>query len=80
MSPKRRSFEPAFSDAERDELGHLHYLDARLDELRARGLIAPDAYATVVAETQGRRRGHRALRQLPQRDHAGEEVRQEKSN
>jgi tetratricopeptide (TPR) repeat protein len=55
MSQAKGSFEPAFSDAERDELAHLHYLDARLDELRARELIAPDAYATVIAETQSRR-------------------------
>ena len=55
MSLTKGSFEPAFSDAERDELGHLHYLAARLDELRTRGLITPDAHATVVAETQCRR-------------------------
>ena len=36
-------------------MGHLQYLDARLDELRARGLIAADAYATVVAESRARR-------------------------
>ena len=55
MSLTKGSFEPAFSDAERDEFGHLHYLAARLDELRTRGLITPDAHATVVAETQCRR-------------------------
>ena len=55
MTQVNRSFEPEFTDADREELGHLRYLDARLDELRARGLIAPDACATVVAENQGRR-------------------------
>ena len=51
----KSTFDPAFSDAEREELGHLDYLVARLDELRERGLIAPEACATVVAESQGRR-------------------------
>ncbi len=55
MSTRKSTIDPVFSDAERDELGHLGYLDARLDELRERGLIAPDAYATVAAESQDRR-------------------------
>ena len=55
MSPTNATIEPVFSEAERDELGHLEYLVARLEELRQRGLIASDAHATVVAESQGRR-------------------------
>ena len=57
MSTKKPTFDPAFTDAERDELGHLGYLTERLDELRARGLIAADVYATVAAESQVRRQG-----------------------
>ena len=55
MSTKKLANDPVFSDAEREELGHLGYLTGRLDELRDRGLIAPDAFATVAAESQGRR-------------------------
>ena len=55
MSTKNSTLGPAFSDAEREELGHLGYLTGRLDELRERGLIAPDAHAMVAAESQGRR-------------------------
>ena len=55
MSTKKPTIDPVFSDAEREELGHLGYLTVRLDELRARGLIAPEAYATVAAESAGRR-------------------------
>ncbi len=33
MSSTSESIDPVFSDAEREELGHLDYLVARLDEL-----------------------------------------------
>ena len=78
MSTTKSTFDPAFSDAEREELGHLDYLDARLDELRDRGLIAPEAYATVVAESQGRRQAIELSGTLSQRHHPGEETRQER--
>jgi hypothetical protein len=55
MSTTKATFEPVFSDAEREELGHLGYLTVRLDELRRRGLIAPAAAATIAAESQARR-------------------------
>ncbi|HKI21312.1 MAG TPA: tetratricopeptide repeat protein, partial [Isosphaeraceae bacterium] len=55
MSPNEMTIEPVLSPSERDELGHLDYLLKRLEELRERGLIASDSYATVVAESQARR-------------------------
>jgi len=55
MSLFQEIIEPAYTEAEREELGHLEYLVARLDELRQRGLLAPEAYATVVTESRGRR-------------------------
>jgi tetratricopeptide (TPR) repeat protein len=55
MSESEITIEPMLSPAERDEIGHLDYLLARLGELRNRGLIAPDSYATVLAETESRR-------------------------
>ena len=78
MSTTKSTIDPAFSDAEREELGHLGYLVARLDELRERGLIAPDAYATVVAESQGRRQAIELTRTLSERHRPGEETRQER--
>ena len=47
--------EPAFSNAERDELAHLDYFLERMAELRDRGLIAADDYAIVRDEGQNRR-------------------------
>jgi tetratricopeptide (TPR) repeat protein len=49
------TFDAEYSAVDRDELGHLDYLVGRLDELLARGLIAADVYATVLADGQGRR-------------------------
>ena len=53
--PSTLTIEPLLSAADRDELSHLDYLLARLMELRDRGLIAADSYATVVAESQSKR-------------------------
>ncbi len=55
MSPDSLTIEPLLSAADRDELSHLEYLLARLMELKDRGLIAADSYATVVAESQSKR-------------------------
>jgi len=55
MSPTSDTIEPVFTDAERDELGHLDYLVARLDELCQRGLLTPEARARIVAESRCRR-------------------------
>ena len=55
MSPSTLTIEPLLSAADREELSHLDYLLARLVELRDRGLIAADSYATVVAESQSKR-------------------------
>jgi hypothetical protein len=54
MAPTSNTIEPVFTAAERDELGHLDYLVTRLDELCQRGLLTPEAHATVVAECRGR--------------------------
>jgi hypothetical protein len=54
MSPTSDTIEPVYSEAEREELGHLDYLVARLDELCQRGLLTPEVCATVVAESRGR--------------------------
>ena len=56
MSPSEITIEPALSQTQRDEMGHLDYLLARLAELRDRGFLAPDSYVTVVAETESRRK------------------------
>ncbi|MFI5459899.1 MAG: tetratricopeptide repeat protein [Isosphaerales bacterium] len=55
MSPNEMTIEPVLSPSERDEIGHLDYLLGRLVELRDRGLIPAESYATVVAESQARR-------------------------
>jgi len=55
MYPTEMTIEPIYSPPECDELGRLDYLVERLTELRNRGLITPDAYATVAAESQARR-------------------------
>ena len=55
MSPDSLTIEPLLSAADREELSHLEYLLARLMELKDRGLIAADSYATVVAESQSKR-------------------------
>ena len=55
MSPSTLTIEPLLSAADREELSHLDYLLARMAELRDRGLIVADSYATVVAESQGKR-------------------------
>ncbi len=55
MSPSEITIEPTLSQAQREEMGHLEYLIARLTELRDRGLITPGSCAAVVAETEGRR-------------------------
>jgi tetratricopeptide (TPR) repeat protein len=55
MSPSELTIEPMLSPAERDEMAHLNYLLARLAEFRDRGLIAPEAYAAIVTETESRR-------------------------
>jgi tetratricopeptide (TPR) repeat protein len=63
MPPHDPFIEPLFSSAERDELDHLDYFLERLAALRDRGLIAPDAYGTVLDESQTRRETlHRAGR------------------
>ena len=54
MSPTSDTIEPVYSEAEREELGHLDYLVARLDDLCQRGLLTPEACATAVAESRGR--------------------------
>src|SRR4051794_37694040 len=43
------------STSELEELGHLDYLLRRLEDLLGRGLIPPESYATVAAESRGRR-------------------------
>ena len=55
MSPAGLTIEPLLSAADREELGHLDYLSQRMEELRDRGRLAPDSYATVIAEARGRR-------------------------
>jgi tetratricopeptide (TPR) repeat protein len=55
MSPSTLTIEPLLSAADREELSHLDYLLARMMELRDRGLIVADSYATVVAESRGKR-------------------------
>ena len=50
--------------AQREELGHLDYFLERLAELRNRGLIAPDAYATASSEGQSRRAAINASRRI----------------
>jgi len=55
MYPNEMTIEPIYSPPEHDEMGHLDYLLARLEELRDRGLITPDSYATVANESQARR-------------------------
>jgi tetratricopeptide (TPR) repeat protein len=63
MAPHDSIIEPLFSSAERDELNHLDYFLERLAALRDRSLIAPDAYGTVLDESQTRREAlHRAGR------------------
>ena len=56
MSPRDAIIEPEFSTAERDEIAHLDYFLDRLAELFGRGLIGPEAHASVVDESQTRRR------------------------
>ncbi|HEX3448957.1 MAG TPA: tetratricopeptide repeat protein, partial [Isosphaeraceae bacterium] len=55
MCATSNTIEPVYSDAEREELGHLDYFVARLDDLCQRRLLTPEACATVVAESRGRR-------------------------
>ncbi len=55
MAPNDTKLDPLLSIAERDELGHLDYFLKRLTELRDRGLIGPDAYATAASEGDNRR-------------------------
>ena len=55
MAPNDPKLEPLLSIAERDELGHLDYFLKRLADLRDRGLITPDAYATAASEGDNRR-------------------------
>jgi tetratricopeptide (TPR) repeat protein len=55
MSSAEAAFGPALSPIERDELGHLDYLLARLRELRDRGLIVPESFETIRAESESRR-------------------------
>ena len=78
MSPTKASFEPAFSDAEREELGHLHYLDARLNELRERGLIAPDGFRDCRRRDPRAAAGDRAFGERSQRHQPGQSTRQER--
>jgi hypothetical protein len=56
MSLNETVLDPILSAQDRDELGHLDYLNGRLEALKARGLIAPEVYATVFADSEGRRR------------------------
>jgi tetratricopeptide (TPR) repeat protein len=55
MSASTLTIEPLLSAADREELSNLDYLLARMVELRDRELIVADSYATVVAESQGKR-------------------------
>jgi len=50
------TIEPIHTPAELDEMAGLDYLLVRLEEFRERGLIVPESYQTVVAESQARRR------------------------
>ena len=54
MLPDEVTFEPVLTPAEREELSNLRYLLARLEELRDRGLITPEACATVASESCAR--------------------------
>src|SRR5207302_5588122 len=47
--------EPHLTVAEREELAHLAYFLAQLEALRARDLIAPEAYRAVSTEYAARR-------------------------
>ena len=56
MPETSSTLEPVYSEAEREELGHMAYLIGRLDDLCERQLIAPAARATLAAENEDRRR------------------------
>ena len=49
--------EPHLSVQEREELAHIAYFLEQLEGLRARGLIAPDAYQSIVTDYAARRDG-----------------------
>jgi tetratricopeptide (TPR) repeat protein len=55
MSPVSPTIEPLLSAEEREELGHLDYLQGRMKALLEKGVIAADSCATIVAEGQARR-------------------------
>lgn len=55
MTLAKPTIGPFLSPVERNELGHLDYLVARLAELRDRGLITAESYQTILGESQGRR-------------------------
>jgi tetratricopeptide (TPR) repeat protein len=50
------TIEPVYTPSELDEIGGLNYLLVRLQEYLERGLIAPESFQTVVAESEARRR------------------------
>ena len=55
MATLDTAIEPELSTFESDELSHLEYFRQRLEELRARDLIAAGACETVLAEGRARR-------------------------
>ncbi len=61
MSPSEETLEPAYTDAQREELGHIDYFLERLAGLRDRGLIECAAFDTAAGEVMSRRETiHRA--------------------
>ncbi len=56
MSQTSSTLKPVYSEAEREELGHLDYLARRFDDLCQRELLSPAARAMLAAEDGDRRR------------------------
>ncbi len=55
MATDAALIEPELTPPEREEISHLDYFIARLDEMRGRGLIVDDAFAMVRAESEVKR-------------------------
>jgi tetratricopeptide (TPR) repeat protein len=55
MSTSTPTIEPELKPSEREELAHLNFFEARVQELSERGLISLGSLAQIVAETEARR-------------------------